>query len=98
LGDRWVAINLTLAIAADHGKRLRELRQEAGLSMEGFRSILMAVNFPIEPNDLARYLGAGIGHGVLPPMKDGVVLGSAEDLDALVEELGESFVGAARKL
>ena len=31
-------------------------------------------------------------------MKDGVVLGSAEDLDALVEQLGESFVGAARKL
>ena len=31
-------------------------------------------------------------------MKDGAVLRSAEDLYALVEELGESFVGAAQKL
>ncbi len=98
LGDGWVAINLSPAQAADHMKRLRELRQQAGLSMDGFRSTLMAVHFPIEPDDLARYQDVGIDQVVLPPMKDGAVLRSAEDLYALVEELGESFVGAAQKL
>lgn len=98
LGDGWVAINLTPAEASDHLKQLREIRQAAGLDLDGFRSTLMAVNFPIEPEDLPHYREAGIDQIVLPPMKDGVVLKSAEDLYGLVEDLAKSFVSAAARL
>ena len=98
LGDGWVAINLTPEEAAEHLRQLRALREEAGLDMEGFRSILMAVNFPLDPDDLARYRDAGIDQVVLPPMRDGVVLTTEEDLYGLVADLGEEFVSAAEAL
>jgi len=98
LGDGWVAINLSPAEAAEHLKRLRVLREEAGLSMDGFRATLMAVNYPIEPEDLSAYQDAGIDQVVLPPMKGDVVLKSPEDLYALVEEIAEGFVVAAGRL
>ena len=93
-----MAINLTPEEAAEHLRQLRALREEAGLDMEGFRSILMAVNFPLDPDDLARYRDAGIDQVVLPPMRDGVVLTSEEDLYGLVADLGEEFVTAAESL
>ena len=98
LGDGWVAINLSPDQAAEKLASLREQREEAGLSMDGFQSTLMAVNFPIEPEDLGRYRDAGIDQIVLPPMRGTEVLRSAEELFGLVEEIGESFVGAAEKL
>ncbi len=93
-----MAINLTPAEAADPRKALRELRRESGLDMETFHSVLMAVNFPIASDDLARYRDAGIDQVVLAPMKDGVVLETEEDLYGLVEELAESFVRTAQAL
>jgi probable F420-dependent oxidoreductase len=98
LGDGWVAINLTPGEAAEHMQRIRELREAAGLSMDGFRTTMMAVNFPIKPADLGPYSDAGIDQVVLPPMKDGTVIEGPEDLYALVEDIAESFVGAARAL
>lgn len=98
LGDGWVAINLSAEEAGEKLASLRTQRLEAGLSMDGFRSTLMAVNFEIEPEDLSRYRDAGIDQIVLPPMKGDRVLKSAEDLFALVEEIGESYVGAAAKI
>ena len=98
LGDGWVAINLSVEEAAEKLESLRTQRLEAGLSMQGFRSTLMAVNFAIEPEDLARYRDVGIDQIVLPPMRGDRVLKSAEDLFGLVEEIGEEFVGAAMKL
>ena len=79
-------------------KRIREMPSEAGASMEGFRTTMMAVNYPIAPEDLAAYRDAGIEQVVLPPMKGDVVLKSPEDLYALVEEIAESFVVAAEEL
>lgn len=98
LGDGWVAINLTVAEAAEKLASLKAQRLEAGLSMDGFRSTLMAVNFPIEPEDLGRYRDAGIDQIVLPPMSGDRILKSAEDLYGLVEEIGEKFVRAAERL
>ncbi len=98
LGDGWVAINLSPEETAEKFASLKAQRLAAGLSMDGFRSTLMAVNFPIEPKDLARYRDVGIDQIVLPPMKGDRVLRSAEDLFALVEEIGEGFVGAAAGL
>lgn len=98
LGDGWVAINLSPEDASQKLASLRTQREAVGLSMEGFRSTLMAVNFAIEPEDLARYRDAGIDQVVLPPMRGSEVLTSAEDLYALVEEIGATFVGAAEKL
>ena len=98
LGDGWVAINLTPSEAAEKLKSLRAQRLEAGLSMDGFKSTLMAVNFPIEPEDLGRYRDAGIDQIVLPPMSGTRILKSAEDLFGLVEEIGEKFVETAGRL
>ncbi|MAG30614.1 MAG: LLM class F420-dependent oxidoreductase [Deltaproteobacteria bacterium] len=98
LGDGWVAINLSPDEATEMLASLRTQRLEAGLSMEGFRSTLMAVNYPIELDDLPRYRDAGIDQVVLPPMRGDRVLRTAEDLFDLVEEIGERFVGAAAAL
>ncbi|MBJ19683.1 MAG: LLM class F420-dependent oxidoreductase [bacterium] len=98
LGDGWVAINLSPEEAAQKLTSLRAQRQEAGLSMDRFRSTLMAVNYAIEPDDLAHYRDAGIDQIVLPPMRGDRILRTDEDLFALVEEIGERFVGVAAKL
>lgn len=98
LGDGWVAINLSPEQAREHMARIKTLRDQAGLSMGGFRTTMMAVNYPIRPDDLGRYQDAGIEQIVLPPMKNGAVLKSPEDLYGLVEEIGVEFVGAAQKL
>lgn len=98
VGDGWVAINLSPDEARDKLGAIREQRAAAGGSMEGFRSILMAVNYPVEVEDLPLYRDAGIDQIVLPPMKGDTVLNSAEDLFGLVEELGETYVQAGREL
>lgn len=98
LGDGWVAINLSAKEAAEKLASLRKMRLAAGLSMQGFRSTLMLVNYAVEPSDLPAYRDAGIDQIVLPPMKGDRILKSATDLYELVEEIGEDFVGPAAEL
>jgi probable F420-dependent oxidoreductase len=98
LGDGWVAINLSPEDAAERMQQITAQRHASGGTMEGFRSTLMAVNFPITPEDLSAYRDAGIDQIVLPPMKDEVVLKTAEDLYGIVEEIAEQYVVAAQKL
>jgi len=98
LGDGWVAINLTVAEAAEKLESLRTQRKEAGLSMEGFRSTLMMVNYPVSPDDLAAYRDVGIDQIVLPPMKADRILKTADDLIGLVNEIADDFISIAAKL
>ncbi len=98
LGDGWVAINLTVAEVSEKLTSLRDQRQDAGLSMDGFRSTLMMVNYPVTPADLAGYRDAGIDQIVLPPMKADRILKTADDLMGLVDEIAEDFISVAAKL
>lgn len=98
LGDGWVAINLTVAEVSEKLTSLRAQRQDAGLSMDGFRSTLMMVNYPVTPADLAGYRDAGIDQIVLPPMKADRILKTADDLMGLVDEIAEDFISVAAKL
>jgi probable F420-dependent oxidoreductase len=98
LGDGWVAINLTVAQVSEKLTSLRAQRQDAGLSMDGFRSTLMMVNYPVTPSDLAEYRDAGIDQIVLPPMKADRILKTADDLMGLVDEIAEDFISVAAKL
>lgn len=98
LGDGWVAINLTVAQVSEKLTSLRAQRQDAGLSMDGFRSTLMMVNYPVTPADLAGYRDAGIDQIVLPPMKADRILKTADDLMGLVDEIAEDFISVAAKL
>ena len=98
LGDGWVAVNLGPDEAASQMKRITEIRRAAGLEMAGFRTSLMAVNFPIEPEELPRYRDAGIEQLILAPMRRDRVIRGAEDLYELIRELARDFIDSGRTL